>query len=154
MQARADGMPITIEVCPHHLLYTGDSVPEGATEYKCAPPLRDRGNLAALRAATGAGTIGSIASDHSPIVPEERYLQEGDFLQAWGGIGGVQYLLAAANTVARVRKTCCCSLACMRVCGKMLERCAPLLLSASRKAFALCSASQSLRDIRVQAAVS
>ena len=83
-------------------------MPEGATEFKCAPPLRDRDNKMALRQATKQGKIGSIASDHSPTVPEQRFLEEGNFLKAWGGISGVQYLLPAANTVARVHLLMLC----------------------------------------------
>ena len=101
-QARADGLPITLETTPHHLTWTSDDVPDGATYFKCAPPLRDAANMKALQQAVSDGQINAIASDHSPAPPGMRKLDEGDFLGAWGGVAGLQYTLPAVNTVAKV----------------------------------------------------
>lgn len=102
LQAIADGLPISLEATPHHLTFTSADVPLGATPFKCAPPLRDAANRDALIAALGAGDITIVGSDHSPSHPKLKSLDTGNFLTAWGGIAGLQYTLAAANTIAQV----------------------------------------------------
>lgn len=86
----------------HYLMFAEGDIPSGATQYKCAPPLRDEGNRESLRAATGA-TIAMVSSDHSPAPDSLKALESGSFLDAWGGIRGLQYSLPALNTLARVR---------------------------------------------------
>lgn len=103
MQARADGLPISIETAPHYLTFAAEDVPDGATIFKCAPPIRGTANRDALIAAVTAGEIDLLASDHSPTVPALKELESGDFIKAWGGISGLQYMLPAAFTVAKVR---------------------------------------------------
>lgn len=102
-QAKADSMPFSIETCPHYLTFAGEDVPDGATEYKCAPPIREGENREKLWAALGDGTIDMIASDHSPCPPAMKLSDEGDFLRAWGGIASLQLSLPATWTEARSR---------------------------------------------------
>lgn len=88
--ARASGLPITVETCPHYLVFAADEIPDGATMYKCAPPIRDRENREALWDAIREGVIDMIASDHSPCPPSMKSLDTGRFDQAWGGISSLQ----------------------------------------------------------------
>ena len=100
--ARARGLPLTVETCPHYLTFTAETIPDGATEYKCAPPIRDEAERDALWEALIAGDIDLIASDHSPCQPEMKET-DGDFFSAWGGISSLQLSLSAAWTGARAR---------------------------------------------------
>lgn len=96
--AKARGLPITAEVTPHHLRWVDEDAGEGATLFKCMPPLRDRRNLEGLWEGLKNGTIDMVASDHSPASPDTKLSQTGDFLAAWGGIAGLQYSLPAMVT--------------------------------------------------------
>ncbi len=100
--ARARGLPLTVETCPHYLTFAAEEVPDGATEYKCAPPIRGAAEREALWAALADGRIDMIASDHSPCPPEMKRT-DGDFFAAWGGIASLQLSLAAVWTGARER---------------------------------------------------
>lgn len=82
------GLPISVETCPHYLVFASEDVPEGATQYKCAPPLRPRANQDKLWEFVMDGRINSVATDHSPSPVELKHLEEGDFSKAWGGISG------------------------------------------------------------------
>lgn len=101
--AKAEGLRITVETCPHYLTLDAEHVPDGATQYKCCPPIRDAGNRDALWAGLLDGTIDFIVSDHSPSTPERKFAGDGDFQVAWGGIAGLQSGLAAVWTAARDR---------------------------------------------------
>lgn len=101
--ARARGLPLTVETCPHYLTFAAEEIPDGATEYKCAPPIRDKAERNALWEALIAGDIDLIASDHSPCPPEMK-ATEGDFFSAWGGIASLQLSLSAVWTGARDRR--------------------------------------------------
>ena len=79
-----------METCTHYLVFAAEDVPDKATWYKCAPPLRPRPNQDALWAAVQAGQIDGVASDHSPCPPDMKELETGNFLKAWGGIAGGQ----------------------------------------------------------------
>src|SRR5213079_2628606 len=92
-QARAEGLPVTVETCPHYLTFAAEDIPDGATEFKCAPPIRERENRELLWQALRAGTLGLVASDHSPCAPALKQLEQGDFQAAWGGISGLQLAL-------------------------------------------------------------
>jgi allantoinase len=94
---------VTVETCPHYLTFTSEGIADGATEFKCAPPVRERENREKLWAALGDGTIDLIASDHSPCPPEMKPRAEGDFLRAWGGIASLQVSLPVVWTEARSR---------------------------------------------------
>jgi allantoinase len=102
-QAKADAVPVSVETCPHYLTFAAEEIPAGATEFKCAPPLRELENRETLWAALGDGTIDFIATDHSPCPPAMKLAAEGDFLRAWGGIASVQLSLAAVWTQAASR---------------------------------------------------
>jgi allantoinase len=93
--ARAERLAISVETCPHYLTFAAEGIPDGATEFKCAPPIREKRNQAALWRALAEGTIDLIASDHSPCPPAMKQLESGDFVRAWGGIGSVELLLPA-----------------------------------------------------------
>ena len=101
--ARAKGLPLSVETCPHYLLFCSEEIGEGDTFFKCAPPIRDRANREALWDGLRDGTIDFVASDHSPCPPAMKRLEEGDFAHAWGGISGLQWLLCATWTGAMGR---------------------------------------------------
>jgi allantoinase len=100
--ARAEGLPITVETCPHYLTFAAEDVPEGATQYKCAPPIRAAWEREELWSALLDGEIDLVASDHSPCPPVMKETR-GDFFAAWGGIASLQLSLAAVWTGARSR---------------------------------------------------
>jgi allantoinase len=95
-RAKRDGAHITAETCPHYLTFAADEIPEGATEFKCAPPIRESRHRDALWLALQAGTLDLIATDHSPSPPSMKCA--GDFLRAWGGIASLELSLAATWT--------------------------------------------------------
>ncbi|MHA3702877.1 allantoinase AllB [Jatrophihabitans sp. YIM 134969] len=101
--AKADGVRLTVETCPHYLTLTAETVPDGATQFKCCPPIRDAANRDALWAGLRDGVIDCVVSDHSPCTPEAKRLDVGDFGLAWGGIASVQLGLPAVWTAARTR---------------------------------------------------
>jgi allantoinase len=102
--ARELGVRITAETCPHYLFFAAEEVPEGATAFKCCPPIRERENRERLWAALQDGVIDMIVSDHSPAPPEVKCLDTGDFLAAWGGISSLQLRLSVVWTMMRERK--------------------------------------------------
>jgi allantoinase len=101
--ARAEGVRITVETCPHYLTFCAEDVPDGDTSFKCCPPIREAAHREALWAALAAGDIDLVVSDHSPCTPELKRLDVGDFGLAWGGIAGLQVALPAVWTGARAR---------------------------------------------------
>jgi allantoinase len=101
--ARATGVSITAETCPHYLVFAAEEISDGATEFKCCPPIRERENREQLWQALGDGTIEMVVSDHSPCPPEMKLRETGDFLQAWGGISSLQLRLPATWTPAQQR---------------------------------------------------
>ena len=102
-KARAEGVRITVETCPHYLAFAAEDVPDGGTQYKCCPPIRERWHRDALWAALREGDIDLVVSDHSPCTPELKRLDVGDFALAWGGIASLQVALPAVWTGARER---------------------------------------------------
>ena len=98
--ARREGLPVSAETCPHYLVFSADSVPDGATHFKCAPPIRERAHGDALWAALRDGDLDMIASDHSPCPPSLKLTSEGNCLRAWGGIASIQLTLPAVWTGA------------------------------------------------------
>ena len=101
--AKARGIKITAETCPHYLSFAAEEIPDGATEFKCCPPIRERDNREQLWNALGEGTIDMVVSDHSPCPPEMKLRESGDFLQAWGGISSLQLRLPIVWTESRRR---------------------------------------------------
>jgi len=102
-QLRRDGVQLTVETCPHYLTFTAEEIDDGATAWKCAPPIRSAGNRDALWQALDTGDIDLIASDHSPAPASLKCLEEGDFVKAWGGIASLQVGLSAIWTQASDR---------------------------------------------------
>jgi allantoinase len=101
--ARAQGLPITVETCPHYLHFASEEIPDGATLCKCAPPIRSRANRERLWQALKDGDIDLIATDHSPCPPEMKQRGEGSFLEAWGGIASLEVALPVVWTEAQRR---------------------------------------------------
>jgi allantoinase len=99
--ARDRGLPITVETCPHYLTFAAQEIRDGATELKCAPPIRWDSEREKLWKALFAGEIDQVASDHSPCPPEMKQQTDGDFFSAWGGIASLELSLAAVWTGAR-----------------------------------------------------
>lgn len=91
--ARGEGLPITVETCPHYLTLTAEDIAIGSTHFKCCPPVRERENREKLWDAVADGTIDMIVSDHSPCTPELKKQDTGDFMDAWGGISALQFSL-------------------------------------------------------------
>lgn len=91
---------VTWETCPHYLHFCAEEIPDGATEYKCAPPIRSREDRRKLWEAIEIGDLDMIVTDHSPCPPEMKRSGEGDFNAAWGGIASLQFSLAAVWTDA------------------------------------------------------
>jgi allantoinase len=102
--ARRRGVRISGETCPHYLTFAAGEIPDGATAFKCAPPIRDAREREALWEALAAGALDFVASDHSPAPPSMKALDTGDFFAAWGGIASLQLLLPAVWTGARSRQ--------------------------------------------------
>jgi allantoinase len=100
--ARAEGLPVTVETCPHYLCFEAGSIPDAASQYKCCPPIRDAGNRDALWQALVEGVVDVVVTDHSPATAEEKQRGGGDLQQAWGGIAGLQVgFTAVAAEAAR-----------------------------------------------------
>jgi len=102
-QARRDGLRVSAETCPHYLTFDAGSIPDGATRFKCCPPIRDAGNRERLWRGLADGVVDLVASDHSPCPPELKRPDSGDFGAAWGGIASLQLSLPAVWTAARGR---------------------------------------------------
>ncbi len=101
--AKSEGLPVSVESCPHYLHLTAEEIPQGATLFKCAPPLRGRENCDELWRGLGDGTIDLVATDHSPCLPEMKRFKEGDFRTAWGGIASLSVALSVMNAEATER---------------------------------------------------
>ncbi len=99
--ARTAGVPITAETCPHYLTFAAEEVPDGATVFKCAPPIRGRSHQDALWAGLRRGALDLVATDHSPAPPALKCA--GDFARAWGGIASLELSLAVMWTAASTR---------------------------------------------------
>jgi allantoinase len=101
--ARRDGVRITAETCPHYLALSAEEIPDGATQFKCCPPVREAANRELLWEGLADGTIECVVSDHSPCPPELKRLDVGDFGLAWGGISSLEVGLPVVWTQARRR---------------------------------------------------
>ncbi|MBA3452666.1 MAG: allantoinase AllB, partial [Deltaproteobacteria bacterium] len=101
--AKKNGLPLTAETCPHYLHFTAETIPDGATPFKCAPPIRSEANRELLWKALADGTLDFVASDHSPCSPGLKALEVGDFVAAWGGVSGLQLALPVVWTEASRR---------------------------------------------------
>ncbi|HET6613840.1 MAG TPA: allantoinase AllB [Kofleriaceae bacterium] len=101
--ARADGVAITAETCPHYLFFAAEDIADGATPFKCAPPIREGENRERLWTGLQSGVLDMVVSDHSPCAPGPKLLEGGDFLAAWGGIASLGLSLCVTWTEARGR---------------------------------------------------
>ncbi|MGC1967873.1 MAG: allantoinase AllB [Candidatus Acidiferrales bacterium] len=101
--ARNEGSKVSVETCPHYLTFAAEEIADGATEFKCAPPIRERENREKLWEGLSNGIIDFIATDHSPCPSAMKLPEEGDFLRAWGGIASLQLNLPAVWTEASSR---------------------------------------------------
>jgi allantoinase len=101
--ARMAGTKVTIETCPHYLTFAAEDIPDGATAFKCAPPIRSREHREGLWRGLADGDIDLVATDHSPAPPSMKCLDTGDFMRAWGGIASLQIGLSAVWTGAAAR---------------------------------------------------
>jgi allantoinase len=102
VKAKEKGLPLTVETAQHYLFFD-DQVPDGATHYKCAPPIREKENNEKLWEALKNGIIDFVATDHSPATPDMKQAVTGDFMKAWGGIAGIQFALPVLWTAAQQR---------------------------------------------------
>jgi allantoinase len=96
-------LPISVETCPHYLAITAEDVPDGQTQYKCCPPVREAANQDLLWQALADGVIDIIVSDHSPSIPAMKLFESGDFFSAWGGISSLQVSFPVVWTEASHR---------------------------------------------------
>lgn len=102
-EARQAGIPVTAETCPHYLVFDAESIPDGAPQYKCCPPIRGRNDQEHLWQALDEGILDVVVSDHSPAPPGLKHLENGDVAAAWGGIASVQFAFAAMLAAAADR---------------------------------------------------
>ncbi|MBB5076956.1 allantoinase AllB [Nonomuraea endophytica] len=98
--AQAEGLPISAETCPHYLTIAAEQVPEGATAFKCCPPIRSAANRDLLWQGLADGVLTCVVSDHSPSPAD---LKVPDFAAAWGGIASLQLGLSAVWTEGYAR---------------------------------------------------
>ncbi len=101
--AKADGVRISVETCPHYLALTAEEIADGATQYKCCPPIREKSNQDELWQGLKSGVIDLIVSDHSPCTEDLKIFDVGDFQQAWGGISSLQLGISIIWTKAKER---------------------------------------------------
>ncbi|MBX9689342.1 MAG: allantoinase AllB, partial [Candidatus Obscuribacterales bacterium] len=100
---KKDGLPFSIETCPHYLTFEAETIPDADPRFKCAPPIREAENREKLWRGLSAGLIDFVVSDHSPCVPDKKFLSEGDLKRAWGGISSLQFGLPVIWTEAKKR---------------------------------------------------
>jgi allantoinase len=102
-EARASGLRVTAETCPHYLHFAAEEIPDGSTLHKCAPPIRSRENRESLWQGLREGVVGLVVTDHSPCPPSLKQLPSGDFKSAWGGIASLSVALPVIWTEASTR---------------------------------------------------
>ena len=102
-EAKRKGLPLTVETGQHYLFFNAETIPDGQTQFKCAPPIREKENNDQLWAALREGIIDFVATDHSPAPPDLKQWHSGNFMTAWGGIASLQLALPVLWTAARQR---------------------------------------------------
>lgn len=102
-EAKSSGLSLTVETCFHYLCLSSDRIPDGRPEFKCCPPIRDTNNKELLWEALQEGLIDCIVSDHSPCVAELKKVDEGNLMNAWGGISTLGLGLSLLWTEAQAR---------------------------------------------------
>lgn len=101
--AKKKGLPLTVETGQHYLYFNAEKIMHGQTQFKCAPPIREKENNEKLWQALKDGIIDFVATDHSPSAPDLKALESGDFMKAWGGIASLQFALPVLWTAAKNR---------------------------------------------------
>ncbi|SNC64713.1 allantoinase [Hymenobacter gelipurpurascens] len=101
--AKQRGLPLTVETGQHYLYFSAEDIADGQTQFKCAPPIRERANQEQLWEALQTGIIDFVATDHSPAPPRLKQIETGDFTTAWGGIASLQLALPVLWTAAHRR---------------------------------------------------
>lgn len=102
-RAKANGLPVTVETAQHYLYFNAEGIADGQTQFKCAPPIREKENNNRLWEALKEGIIDFVATDHSPAPPEMKERETGNFMKAWGGIASLQFALSALWTAGKPR---------------------------------------------------
>ena len=102
-KAKQKGLPLTVETGQHYLYFNAEDIKDGQTQFKCAPPIREKENNEKLWQALKNGWIDLVATDHSPATPQLKEIESGDFMKAWGGIASIQFALPALWTSAKKR---------------------------------------------------
>jgi len=101
-KAKERGLKLTVETSQHYLYFNDGDIGDGQTQFKCAPPIRDKVNNEMLWKALQEGIIDFVATDHSPAPPQLKQLQSGDFIKAWGGIASLQFALPVLWKIAKI----------------------------------------------------
>ncbi|MCB2375983.1 allantoinase AllB [Hymenobacter sp. BT635] len=101
--AKMKGLPLTVETGQHYLFFNAEDIADGQTQFKCAPPIREKANNDQLWEALQQGIIDFVATDHSPAPPDLKQIDTGDFTTAWGGIASLQLALPVLWTAAQAR---------------------------------------------------
>lgn len=102
-KAKQKGLPLTVETGQHYLFFDASQVKDGQTQFKCAPPIREKENNEQLWDALKNGIIDLVATDHSPTLPALKEMESGDFMKAWGGVASLQFALPVLWTAAKKR---------------------------------------------------
>jgi len=102
-EAKQRGLPLTVETGQHYLYFNAEDILDGQTQFKCAPPIREKENNDQLWQALKDGLINFVATDHSPATPSLKEIESGDFMKAWGGIASIQFALPVLWTAAKKR---------------------------------------------------
>ena len=102
-QAKQKGLPLTAETAQHYLYFCAEEIKDGQTQFKCAPPIRNKANNNQLWKALQNGILDFVATDHSPATPDLKETTSGNFLKAWGGIASLQIALPVLWTAAKQR---------------------------------------------------
>jgi allantoinase len=102
-KTKQQGLQLTVETAQHYLYFNAEEIKDGQTQYKCAPPIREKANNDLLWQALKDGIIDFVATDHSPAPPDMKRLDDGDFMKAWGGIASIQFALPVLWTAAKKR---------------------------------------------------
>ncbi len=100
-KAKQKGLPLTVETGQHYLYFNSEEIKDGQTQFKCAPPIREKENNDKLWKALKDGIIDLVATDHSPSTPNLKELQSGNFMKAWGGIASLQFALPVLWSAAK-----------------------------------------------------
>lgn len=100
-KAKQKGLPLTVETAQNYLYFNAENIKDGQTQFKCAPPIREKENNKKLWQALKDDIIDFVATDHSPAPPDLKELQTGDFMKAWGGISSIQFALPVLWTAGK-----------------------------------------------------